>query len=565
MLKPAATTQQVLLDTPGPEMWGWHSKPSGIAGYHWTDIVPQLGAPALQVNVVRQPDFTWDVQQVADCNTAVTVGGWLVAELWGKVVQPIRNSAVGYITLRCAGALNAQFELDHTWRRFRCLGRIPHDCSAGDLKLCLEFGYDPQEVAVAGVRLLHSETPPADRTVSPAYRGGEPDAAWRGPAEERISRIRTAPLRIRVQNVAGEPLPNVPVTVEQVTHAFRYGSAVSGSFLRDESHPDQATYRATALNMGNTAVLDNDLKWHAWDHDPRDALYALDWLDRHGMQVRGHTLTWGNFTTIPERFHAFDDEGLRRACREHIEEEATAVRGRLVDWDVHNEPYIYHDRFVARVGMDAIASWFRLVHQIDPSCRLFVNDYDMLVEGGRFETHQDYYERFIDELLQRGAPVHGIGLQGHFRGGFTDIDRMQEVLDRFAAFGLPLAITEYDCTVSHGDEKLAVDALHDLATLCFAHPAVDTFLHWGFWENRHWRPYAALYRADWSPRPVALEWQRLWQEHWRTKTIVHTDGSGRCEVSGYLGDYQIVTGDTSGGRCEAKLTGEGAEVTLVMD
>jgi hypothetical protein len=82
---------------------------------------------------------------------------------------------------------------------------------------------------------------------------------------------------------------------------------------------------------------------------------------------------------------------------------------------------------------------------------------------------------------------------------------------------------------------------------------------WGFWEKRHWIPNAALYRADWSPRPAAIEWQRLVRKDWWTDVEVKTDASGTARVRGFLGDYEVVAGGTL---AKTVLPLSGTEVTI---
>lgn len=50
-------------------------------------------------------------------------------------------------------------------------------------------------------------------------------------------------------------------------------------------------------------------------------------------------------------------------------------------------------------------------------------------------------------------------------------------------------------------------------------------------------PNAALYRADWSPRPVAEVWRQLTQQQWHTSEEGQTDASGTFAARGFLGDY----------------------------
>jgi hypothetical protein len=77
-------------------------------------------------------------------------------------------------------------------------------------------------------------------------------------------------------------------------------------------------------------------------------------------------------------------------------------------------------------------------------------------------------------------------------------------------------------------------------TMVFSHPNVKSFLMWGFWEGRHWKPDAAMYHLDWSPKPNLFEYKRLVFDEWWTKdTAMNTNMNGKTTGSGFLGKYEI--------------------------
>lgn len=142
-------------------------------------------------------------------------------------------------------------------------------------------------------------------------------------------------------------------------------------------------------------------------------------------------------------------------------------------------------------------------------------------------------------------PLSGIRRLGHGKstttaatrnaGALTSPERLLEILDRFAEFGLPIRITEFDVNVD--DLQLQADYLRDFLTTVFGHPAVIGFQMWGFWENAHWRPEAALLRADWSEKPNALAYKQLLFEDWWTNAQGVTDDAGRFQTRAFYGDY----------------------------
>jgi hypothetical protein len=147
-----------------------------------------------------------------------------------------------------------------------------------------------------------------------------------------------------------------------------------------------------------------------------------------------------------------------------------------------------------------MVDWFKTARAAGQAPRLFINDHGILPGGGGDTPHRAHYESTIQFLIDEQAPLDAIGMQGHFGSQPTAPDEVLAILDRFARFGKPIMVTEYDITVD--DEELAGQFTRDLLTALFSHPAVVGFVMWGFWDgSTGWeRP---LYRRDWSLKPLA--------------------------------------------------------------
>jgi GH35 family endo-1,4-beta-xylanase len=228
---------------------------------------------------------------------------------------------------------------------------------------------------------------------------------------------------------------------------------------------------------------------------------------------------------------------------EHVSELATALRGRLVHWDVLNEPFDNHD-LMDLLGPDVMVEWFRTAHTADPGAKLFINDYGILAGGGGTTPHRDHYEKTIRFLVDKGAPFDGIGIQGHFGSALTGPEDVLKILDRYAKFGKQIWITEYDVDVD--DEALAGEFTRDLYTTLFSHPAVGGILMWGFWDGAHWHNSAPLYRQDFSIKPAGQAYRKLVLEDFRTNTTGTTDASGTFKTRGFYGTYEVVV--SAGGK-----------------
>jgi GH35 family endo-1,4-beta-xylanase len=195
-----------------------------------------------------------------------------------------------------------------------------------------------------------------------------------------------------------------------------------------------------------------------------------------------------------------------------------------------------------------MAAWMR---QEDPECVLYLNDYDILT-GRRLD---DYIAQ-IRTLLAQRVPIGGLGVQGHLHGDSFDPVALQNALDRLAEFKLPIRVTEFnfpgqrskhygkrDAELSPEEEQAKAKALSEYYRICFAHPAVEGILMWGFWEGANWIPVSSLYRKDWSPTPAADAYRDLVFHQWWTKSRQKADAKGECQIRAYYGTHRITAGE----------------------
>lgn len=426
------------------------------------------------------------------------------------------------------------------WREITVPFVAGKDLPTGAAHVSFRLGYPNQTLEIGGVRLLNYENRVAlsDLPRSRAtYAGREPNAAWRSAAQARIRQIRMADLAVRVVDARGRPVPGATVAVRMKRHAFPFGSAVAADMLLGDG-PDPRRYQEMVPKLFNRVVMENDLKWPQWESNPERAKRGVARLRERNIEVRGHNLVWPGWRWLPAdiRTLAGDKAALAKRVRDHITGEASALRGQLVEWDVVNEPFANHD-LQDILGRDSLVEWFRLARQADPKPILFLNDYPPLDGGLVGNAHLDNFEQTIRFLKDGGAPLGGIGFQGHFGGSVVPPARVVAGLDRFGKFNLPIAITEFD--INTNDDELQADYLRDFYSAAFSHPAVNQIILWGFWEGRHWLPDAALWRRDWTIKPSGQAYQDLVFRTWWTNADGKTNASGAYAVRGFLGDYDV--------------------------
>ena len=279
--------------------------------------------------------------------------------------------------------------------------------------------------------------------------------------------------------------------------------------------------------------------------------------------MRGHVLVWPGWRWMPESLKALENNpaALKAAAEARVTQTAARYAGRLVDWDVMNEPFDNHD-LMDILGKDVMVDWFALAQAADPNAQRYLNDWGILTTGGRDSAHQQHYEDTARHLIDHGAPITGLGMQGHFAGTLTSPRDAWAILDRFAQFNLPIKITELDIDLE--DPILQADYMRDLLTAAFAHEAVHGVTVWGFWAKRHWRATAAHYDENWNRRPVGDAWKTLTQKTWWTHESGTTDAQGTLTLRGFKGQHTLTVTHADGRKATQSVTVQDGDGPLTV-
>ena len=544
-----------------------------VQGSAVASVRREVAGGAIRVTTLQRPPNVWDAQLSASPTLGLKRGDVLLVTFRVRAIKGQAETGEAKTTVVIergeepyTKSLDHDIAVTREWKEWSLPFAALEDIPAGLVRLHFRLGYDPQIFEIADITLTNygsSKTLGDLPRTRFSYAGREPGAAWRREAEARIEKIRKADLKIRVVDSQGKSVPGAKVRVTMKRHAFAFGSAVAGDAIIGNG-PDDERYRQVIRENFSRVVLENHLKWGPWETKgsaawgPVAALKSLDWLAAQQIEVRGHNLIWPSWRNSPADLKSLekDPAALRRRVEAHITEEASAVRGRVVDWDVINETFDNHD-ITDILGRDSLIRWFQLARQADKKPRLFLNDYPPLDGGEKNNPHLENFARDIEFLKKGGAPIGGIGFQCHFGGGVIPPARVISGLDRFGKYGLPIAITEMD--INSTDETLQAEYLRDFHIAAFSHPVVDSILQWGFWEGRHWLPAAALWRRDWTLKPSGKAWRELVHGAWKTDVEVKTGRDGTASVRGFLGDYAVIV---NGKTVPAKLTKVGASLEI---
>jgi endo-1,4-beta-xylanase len=134
---------------------------------------------------------------------------------------------------------------------------------------------------------------------------------------------------------------------------------------------------------------------------------------------------------------------------------------------------------------------------------------------------------WLQQMLDRGVPINGVGDQGHLdtQFGFNP-QRMTQDLQRYASLGLKVAITEADVRtfVNNATDQVPTDNLalfaqpyefSQMLGACLEVPECISFTVWGFGDADSWVPgfftgegYATLYDVNLNPKPAFFALQQ---------------------------------------------------------
>jgi endo-1,4-beta-xylanase len=592
---------------------------SNAADFAKMSAAPVTGQPfskALRIEVAKKPQRPGEVQIAAPVDAAMASGDVLLVTFWmrsgtpeeatldagfhalpgapsapgapGAPALPVAPPAAGAQGApNRAGApgapgrggrgmfsqpaLNAPALAGPAWKKVQFPFALTRAFNKGEAEVFFTLGLRQQTVEIGGIELVSYGTTKKVAELpftKLGYAGIEPNAVWRKDADARIEKIRKGDLTVLVKDKAGKPVRGAEVAIHMRKHAFLFGTAVSGaSFSSGRMTPENlARYKQEITQLFNFAVMENENKWPQWANvSSRPAtLAAIDWLRDNGVQVRGHNLVWPswNNTNVKAAQDAKGDPAaLAKVIIDHIAETTKELSGRFVDWDVINETFTNHD-FMDILGRHAMVDWFQAARAGDPKAKLYINDFNII--EGEDKAHQDDYAATIQYLIDEGAPVEGIGLQSHFPARVTPMGELLKRIDRFAAFGRELEITEFD--IDTPDEATQADYTRDFLTATFSQPSVKAFVMWGFWEGAHWRPRAAMMRRDWSLKPNGEVYKDLVFKRWWTNAGGKTGAQGTFATRGFLGEYEIeVKSSGKSKTVRTNLSMDGTRVECVLD
>jgi endo-1,4-beta-xylanase len=269
-----------------------------------------------------------------------------------------------------------------------------------------------------------------------------------------------------------------------------------GNIIGSSVPADFATYwnQVTPENAGKWGSVEKTRDNMTWDGLDMAYNYAKD----KGFPFKHHNFVWGQ--QQPGWITGFSQEEQKDEVEEWIR--LYGEKYPETDFiDVVNEPLHAPPAYKDALGGNGTTGWdwviwtFKKARYYCPNAKLLLNDYGIINSN----TATDQYLEII-YLLKDSGLIDGIGEQGFEN---ADNGNLHANLDKLAATGLPIYISEYDVNIASDDEQLAIYMKQ--FPIFWENPAVKGITLWGYIQGKIWKTNAYLIRTDGTVRP-ALTW-----------------------------------------------------------
>jgi endo-1,4-beta-xylanase len=258
----------------------------------------------------------------------------------------------------------------------------------------------------------------------------------------------------------------------------------------------------------NQITPENETKWGSveatrdqmnWSGADRVANYAKT----AGILWKFHNFAWGG--QVPGWISGLSEADQLAEVIEWLDETKKKYPD-LPMIDVVNEAHPSHAPAPFRnalggngtTGYDWIFKMFTLARERWPKAILIYNDYNNI----EYNNEVDWTVGMIKAAIQAKAPIDAIGCQSHdaYKIGTATV---KSNLDKLAATGLPLFITEYD--IGYTDDTQQLNSIKDQFPVFWNHPSVVGVTYWGYVVGQTWRTGTGLITDAGVERP-SLTW-----------------------------------------------------------
>jgi endo-1,4-beta-xylanase len=279
------------------------------------------------------------------------------------------------------------------------------------------------------------------------------------------------------------------------------------------------------------AVAPTELYWTTTRGEDADFFFvpadlSINYALVHDQTVTGMFLVW-DFELpawLDELARTRGADALGDALDRHIGTLVTRYRGQVNAWVVVNEAIWGPDEtgggpavlaksvWLDELGPSYIERAFRMARAADPDALLLYNETGAETLGPK----SDFLYALLKDLLARGVPIDGIGLQFHVKASDPpDPSSMRANLERFARLGLEVFITELDVSItgtSRQELERQAGVYAEIVETCLAVTACRHVTVFGVSDRHAWDELGEaaplLFDASYAPKPAFRAVQR---------------------------------------------------------
>lgn len=248
----------------------------------------------------------------------------------------------------------------------------------------------------------------------------------------------------------------------------------------------------------NFLTIDWGVYWN--ESEPQRANFDFSTIDKQvafaekfSMKIKGQALVFP--TTLPDWLKQgnYSKQDLEQILTTHIKTLVEQYKGKISEWVVVNEPYIYpyrkDDIFYQAIGDDYIDIAFQAAREADPSAILIYNDSDNHSSSG---ITTKLTRQITQRLLAKGL-IDGVGLQMHLNG--AQPPNKDDVSATMISYGIPVYVTEFDVNLKDisgtQDERYSKQSniYQDMLDACIRSGVCKSFTTWGIGDKYSWLEY----------------------------------------------------------------------------
>lgn len=378
-------------------------------------------------------------------------------------------------------------------------------------------------------------------------------------AENNIEKYRKGAAQIKILDAQGKAVSGARLNIKQVSHDFKFGCYLKIDDLAPEKLPKYEKHFSRLFNYAAIGTF-----WDFVENKRGDENWA--WFEREtalsqklGARIQAAPILWGTneFGTpawLPRRKNE-----LSAVLERRVKSTVSKFQNVVDEWEIVNEPLAPKTDFFARIAGDGyIESAFRQAREAAPNERLLINEYGVFGSVPAHNNNSDRYFNLLKALINKNVPLDVIGIQAHANGEWYEPANVAEQLERYAALGKPIQITEFSTqTLNYDDRKTPLNIsgtyrngvwstekqaefYREFYTVSFGNPQVEAIITWGLDDQRSWLPGIGLINEKGEPKPAYKMLDRLINHEWKT-TIddAAANEQGIYGFRGFFGDYEI--------------------------